>query len=239
MRPSRARRAAIGACVSLFAITAPALTAGERDARPLALDVSLSVSAEVSNDARRAMLEEAGRIWSKAGVGVRFLPAPNGGPPPEAPLRVLVIARAPKIDQAQNWVVGELLPLTGGRALAIASITSARRVVVKARRVLPSDFPVTDERLAGIVLGRAIAHEIGHFILDSRTHAERGLMRASFDAFEFADPRAEAVFGLDQAARDWLAALTRSAGIDSPSPTPSPAIPAFTSFSAGRFAYTQ
>jgi hypothetical protein len=234
-----ARRAAAGACAALLIVPAPALPSGSRDGRTLVLDASLTVASEVSRDARQAMIEEAVRIWSQAGVGVRFHLAPNGGPPPDARLRVLVIARTPKIDQEHNWVVGELLPLTGGRALAIASITSARRVAGEGRRVLPSDFPVTDERLAGIVLGRAIAHEIGHFILDSRTHAERGLMRASFDAFEFADPRADAVFGLDDHARQWLAGLARSAGIDSPSQMPSPAIPAFTSFSAGQFAYAQ
>jgi hypothetical protein len=38
------------------------------------------------------------------------------------------------------------------------------------------------------VLGRAVAHEIGHYLLATATHANRGLMRASIDASEFADP---------------------------------------------------
>lgn len=47
------------------------------------------------------------------------------------------------------------------------------------------------------VLGRAVAHEIGHFLLQSNTHAANGLMRARIDAQEFADP-SRISFRLDQ-----------------------------------------
>jgi hypothetical protein len=53
------------------------------------------------------------------------------------------------------------------------------------------------------VLGRAVAHEIGHFLLATVTHAESGLMRASIDAREFAGMDG-AAFRLDHDASQWL-----------------------------------
>jgi hypothetical protein len=60
-----------------------------------------------------------------------------------------------------------------------------------------------DERRLGIVLGRALAHEIGHYLLDTETHARIGLMRPHFSADEFSDLR-DGTFALDAAAAAWL-----------------------------------
>ena len=120
-----------------------------------------------------------------------------------------------------EWIVGELVPQQGQRALAIASIAGAERVLVKAGThgpVLLDNRALADYRL-GIVLGRALAHEIGHYLLDTATHADRGLMRATIDAREFADPRAK-TFGLDDEASRWLQRrLLASHGMSTPAPT--------------------
>jgi hypothetical protein len=59
------------------------------------------------------------------------------------------------------------------------------------------------------VLGRAVAHEIGHYLLNTRGHARHGLMRARIDARDFADLR-NGGFGLDDDAALWArTALTR------------------------------
>jgi hypothetical protein len=55
----------------------------------------------------------------------------------------------------------------------------------------------------GTVLGRAMAHELGHYFLDTATHASRGLMRARFEPGEFSDIRSTA-FALDAEAVAWL-----------------------------------
>jgi hypothetical protein len=61
---------------------------------------------------------------------------------------------------------------------------------------------LTHQRL-GVVLGRAVAHEIGHFLLATPTHAASGLMRARIAAADFADLR-EGGFFLDRRASHWL-----------------------------------
>jgi hypothetical protein len=52
----------------------------------------------------------------------------------------------------------------------------------------------------GIVLGRAVAHEIGHYLLGTGEHAGTGLMRAAIHPREFADPRS-GTFAVDKATR--------------------------------------
>lgn len=53
-------------------------------------------------------------------------------------------------------------------------------------------------------LGRALAHEIGHFLLGTSAHAERGLMRARFAPLEFVDDLSSR-YGLDARERESFA----------------------------------
>jgi hypothetical protein len=170
----------------------------------LHLDLLLTIAPDLAGLSQRTLVAEAERIWSREQVQLRW-PSVAGGPErPEAPLRVLVIARGatPPLG-GERWPVGELLPQEGRRALAIASINGAQRVVSEASRHRVFDLPALAEYRLGLVLGRAIAHEIGHFILATGTHAERGLMRATVDAREFADVGASS-FELDEHAGRWL-----------------------------------
>ncbi len=47
---------------------------------------------------------------------------------------------------------------------------------------------VMRQRLIGRALGRVIAHELGHIMLESREHAARGLMQASHRAPDLIEP---------------------------------------------------
>jgi len=53
-------------------------------------------------------------------------------------------------------------------------------------------------------LGRALAHEIGHYLLGTGAHAQRGLMRARFAPLEFGE-ELSAQYGLEPRERGWLA----------------------------------
>jgi hypothetical protein len=206
---SGARRALV-ACASAVCLTTVAPAAGARLAAAPAplftLDMLLTVSPELPDVSRQVLLGEATRIWARERVALRWPPARGGTTRPDAPLRVLVVARADAaVVEDGRWAVAELVPFTDGRGLAIASIGSARRVVAAAgtREIL--EPPGTGDHRLGLVLGRAVAHEIGHFLLATGTHADRGLMRATIQAGEFAALRGEA-FDLDTDASAWLRA---------------------------------
>ena len=206
------RRPAFRACVTLLACAIAASTVSvsgkARISKPgLRLGVLLTVSPQVSELSRRTLIGEVARIWQREQIDVQW-PSPAGGAErPDAALRVLVIPRPAVIAAAESrWAVGELVRGEGSVALAIASITAARRILEEAGRLRIIDSPVVREHRLGVVLGRAVAHEIGHYLLRTNTHSSTGLMRATIDASEFADLRG-ATFRLDEAARAHLAQI--------------------------------
>jgi hypothetical protein len=116
-------------------------------------------------------------------------------------LRVVIDRRAGPPGHGGNWVAGELLRFESGASVAVASIARAEAIVEAAGVGASHGSPdaLVQNRL-GVVLGRALAHEIGHYLLQSGAHASHGLMRATFQPREFTDLRS-GIFGLDDASR--------------------------------------
>jgi hypothetical protein len=155
---------------------------------------------------RAALMEEAASIWDEGYVRLRWVDAESesGG---DSSLRVLVMSRLVAGAGADGpWTVGELVRPQGAQAIAIASITGARRVINETSSHQLLDEPLLRDWRLGLVLGRAVAHEIGHYLLATSTHAPQGLMRARIEAREFADLR-RTTFRLDKAAQAHLARL--------------------------------
>ncbi len=173
------------------------------------LTVRLTVAPTLPAAAREAVIREAAVIWGRCGVTLEWLPGFAGRPERDRQLRVLIIPRPGAVKENTPQDVGELLRLNDGEAVAIASIDRARHVVEKA--AAPGFDPPArwSDNVLGVVLGRVVAHEIGHYLLGTSTHAGRGLMRARFTAQEFADLRF-GTFALDADAAAWLAARTRA-----------------------------
>jgi hypothetical protein len=61
-------------------------------------------------------------------------------------------------------------------------------------------------------MGRALAHELGHYLLASKEHTRRGLMQATHTASDFFDGQRRA-FGIDAAQRQSAAARLRPDGV--------------------------
>jgi hypothetical protein len=220
MRGSIVRTASLmTAAVCATAMLMPVTVSAASNGRPFySLTTLLTVAPDLSPLAQRALTSEAERIWQRVGVRLQWPDSPPRDA--AAPLRVLVIARREALNgKAERWPVGELVPQSGRRALAIASIAGAERVLVEAgyHRLLLDRPEPADYRL-GLVLGRAVAHEIGHYLLDTPTHAGHGLMRAAIDAREFADPGAR-TFGLDDSAGAWLRDHLRAGAEDTGTPS--------------------
>ena len=176
------------------------------------LNINLATSQELSAVTTGALVAEVNAIWWNSNLSLVWRTADVSEPLPAMPdsedwLRVLVLARqAPGAGGASTFAVGELVRTEGSRPLAIASLTAARRVVDESLRFQILEDQRDYEKRLGVVLGRAVAHEIGHYLLRTSSHATQGLMRASIDAQEFADVHSQS-FGLDRVARAHLARL--------------------------------
>jgi hypothetical protein len=155
------------------------------EAQDLALSVRLRndarVSAEVANDAEAAVA----RVYAKAGVAVTWVPA-------RANLTIIVLGRAQAIALGQASDAMGFAPGSDTGRVHIAYILMHR----------------VDEIAAGyhaekaIVLGAAIAHEIGHLLLPRNSHSKRGIMRAVWNQADFRNAkRDELIFTADQVAQ--------------------------------------
>ena len=205
MKLMRAVRPLIS-CVALLSIVAGAngrtpdssvLLASETPS--LVLNLHFTSSDSLSLASRRALMAEAESIWKLGHVRLNWLRESTEAEP-GATLRVLVLARpVPRGPENSPWTVAELLRLGGSQATAIASTIGARRIVDESRRELLQEPAALEDYRLGLVLGRAVSHEIGHYLLQTNTHATKGLMRARIEAREFADLRSGS-FRLDHAA---------------------------------------
>lgn len=212
MKLMSAVRPLIG-CVALLSIVAgatgrtpdsPVLLASETPS--LILNLHFTSSDSLSIASRQALTAEAESIWKLGHVRLKWLrestEAEEG-----ATLRVLVLARpVPRAKEYSPWTVAELLRLGGSQATAIASTIGARRILDESRHQLLQEPVALEDYRLGLVLGRAVSHEIGHYLLQTNTHATRGLMRARIEAREFADLRSGS-FHLDPVAEAHLARL--------------------------------
>jgi hypothetical protein len=118
-------------------------------------------------------------------------------------LRVLVIPRPASSQSVRpDYALGELLSFGPPNALAVVSIDRVQELVNSSHTssTMPPSLHATR---IGIILGRAVAHEIGHYLLNSRSHADKGLMRASFDVHELLDGRS-GLFELDDDSKAWI-----------------------------------
>jgi hypothetical protein len=180
VRQTRAMRMLLVGMAGVIALTG----VRARAADSAAFQVAMTIDTGLADTARAALVHEVEAIWRDAGVRLIWVDAGD------AALRVSVGRRSLASRHDGSWVVGELRRSENGQAVATASVTRAELVLRAAgssrSHVLPD--AVVQHRL-GTVLGRAVAHEIGHYLLDSGAHTTHGLMRAAFQPRDFTDLR--------------------------------------------------
>ncbi len=136
---------------------------------------------------------EVDAIWAAQAVRIEWSRVETTGS-----VRVLIDrpeSVLPALGGNERWSVAATRVVAGHVSPPIyVSLDAAERVVGAASP------PYSTPALAGImvtrVLGRAIAHELAHVLLNTRAHTRHGLLRASFTADDFVFPGREG-FRLD------------------------------------------
>lgn len=110
--------------------------------------------------------------------------------PSDAPTRIGALRLALRADNRATAAASAHDPAALGwiefvdgqpQPVITVSLERARAVVnrvVVAGRPVSAWPPVVSERLVAVALGRTIAHEVGHYLLQSSAHSRTGLMRA-------------------------------------------------------------
>lgn len=162
------------------------------DAVPRTAVCSIGVDLDVRTPLRwgatewRLMMGEVSRIWAPYGVDICWGGGVERCTGWQVRFRVSIADALPHLgtSPAGNPTLGQITFAADGPRTDISlSVAAARSLVLRATlgdRPL-ADWPAhSEEILVPRVLGRALAHEIGHYLLASRDHSRFGLMAASY-----------------------------------------------------------
>jgi hypothetical protein len=126
-----------------------------------------------------AAIEEAADIWAAYGVKIQSPGTHDAGH--EGAVR-LVVKVAPSANKhAQAGALGSIA-FTGDApepTIELYPAAASALIAAVAFNRREDGWPAAaQDRILARVLGRALAHEVGHFLLRSKTHSTQGLMRA-------------------------------------------------------------
>ena len=158
-------------------------------AHAASLTIVVTIDPRVPAAARRTLMAEASRIWKDGGVQLEWISSAISRQPSKPRLQVLAIPwREQKTAGSEATVLGELIHVNETKAIAIVSLDEAEAIVERTT----GNVDISREQRLGLVLGRATAHEIGHFLFNRAGHSDTGLMRPRFSDRELADPTSTA-----------------------------------------------
>jgi hypothetical protein len=168
--------------------------------------VDITTAARLSPYLLARICAEAGAIWRQAGVTFAWRRTPRSaagaggvetGPVVGDVLRLTIgsdrgVGRDGRLPL--GWIVFD--PATGPQQDIYLSHANALTMLEDARGVVGvvDQMPIAQrETLLARALGRALAHELGHYLLASKAHTAAGLMKASLTAVELFSPDAGAM----------------------------------------------
>ena len=159
--------------------------AQQPEAQP-ALTVCLTISDGLMMDVslKAAVLSEVNRVWQPLGVAVTERIESNGTC--DRPILVKSDREARPEDGGGETSIA-WVSFVAGRARQLVFVRMSRaRMLIDAFSPARSGIrpPGLTEQLLAKLLGRSLAHELGHILLNSLGHERSGLMRARYDAHD-------------------------------------------------------
>ena len=160
-------------------IAAPAAASLPPSRAGIVLDLDVRLPPAI----QRLAVEEAARVWApyRVDVTLRKVPSPVESSGPEgAVLSVHLAGLAPRLMPSSSpfgsmrFVNGLPEPVVFLHYDAISRAIANSVALGLREGQWP---PALRDRMLGRIVGRVLAHEIGHFVLRSPRHASRGLMR--------------------------------------------------------------
>jgi hypothetical protein len=164
--------------VCVLSFVSPALAATE-------LKMAMGRGCSPNDAVLRIARNETARIWSRAGVEVRW--EATDDLPYRAPWPAWVVVQCVANHSSLGAEVGPI-PIAAIRFIdarptnsILLSVRNAEMLIERDSidsRVMALRYRGLKQLRLGRMLGRAIAHEVGHFLSASGTHTPTGLMRA-------------------------------------------------------------
>jgi hypothetical protein len=160
------------------------------------ISISVQASPDIPPRAIKWAFEEADAIWRGAGVRITWTMESQDGTVPPMPdredrLRVVIdhdLGLELGADVAVGWVTFQDDQPQPEIHLSYANaVAGVERVAPRAMLNLLSQMRV--DQLVATALGRTLAHELGHYLLEQKDHSgDDGLMHADWTAEELFGP---------------------------------------------------
>ena len=201
--------AAAVATAVVFATSTSAFAAPEpADALPIAgpaMVVNVTAASDISRSLVTATLHEADAVWRAAGFKFIWERTPTLSP--ATALRVVIGGGA---SAASSTMPLAWIGFTEGAPTSMIYVSHANAVAYmeNSRETVGITGTMTvlqRETYLARAMGRALAHEIGHFLSGSPQHTAKGLMMASHSSTEFFMPERSG-FRIDASERRQMAA---------------------------------
>lgn len=183
----------------------------------MAVRLSIDQSGGLSSLQLQLAVDEVRKIWSDAHVAVTSCWYGEPSLPDEATISLRILLMPSPVTDGVNRVLAWVTPARTGRSapLLFVSLPAVTETVMDADAF---DRPVRTltraliDRLIAKAIGRAAAHELGHYLLQNAGHQDHGLMRPMYSPRElvgdwlepFKVPDAQRLF-----VRDEIEALAR------------------------------
>ena len=159
------------------------------EARTAPLDIHLQIvqTTPVPDKLVTTIVSTAAAIW--APYDIHLSPVfTSSRSEMDGGIRLTLVLGFPPALSAERGLASLLFTAAGPGTVLYASMDRARSLLQSAER--GTVMPMTEDWRAAVLLGRAVAHELGHYLLRSSAHARTGLMRAAFSPRDASnDPR--------------------------------------------------
>lgn len=182
--------------VVLFAVIiasagAPPSTAQEL--RQPGVHLTIDSRASLNESSIETAIDQVRQIWGTAGVTVSSGGDGGSSRPPDARVSVRLLnvpapQRAKTGTTVLGWVAraedGTVGPMMFVSLVGIETVLSRWQFNGVSYLDLPPSFR---SRIVARAVGRVVAHEIGHYLLQSAVHSRKGLMRPEFTSTALGD----------------------------------------------------
>ena len=165
--------------VTLLLVSCQQLRAQSEDRRIARVALAPVIVDTMSGVAWRAMTAECNRIWAREGIALTW-----DGTSRDADVVLPLVfdqREARKHDRKDGDAFGVTI-FAGRSQRIVVSVARAREVVGRRHGLADSSDGMALDVATGTIVGRVVAHEIGHALLLTTRHAAGGLMHPHIDA---------------------------------------------------------
>jgi hypothetical protein len=179
---------------ALLAVSGSSAEAKNPSGEDRGVTISVYNDARVAEETVRQAEEEATRIFRQAGIAVSWLNCPSTPKPAEDATKSSACTLAVFLKHLQLRIGRRSIGLSP--AIMGISYLSADGTGCYADLFYEHIEKLRERNYLGlaIILGHIAAHEIGHLLLGTNSHARRGLMRAVWEGEELASVSRGALF---------------------------------------------